>query len=530
MDFLENDFTQLFSIQEIQQDSPLLFSGSSGGDSLLGSENPDTLVGFSGNDTIHALSEDDWLIGDEGDDWLSGNLGRDTLNGGTGKDILYGGKDSDLLLGNEAADWLAGNRESDTLYGGEDDDLIYGGRDNDLLFGNPGDDTLFGDKGSDTLNGGGGVDLFVLNLSVDSAGAVETDFITDFQPGEDLIDFADNSIASTLVSENTDDGDVVIQIEATGETVAVIEDVDTDVFDSSSFVDGIDLLFRGLRNLSTDDTATPAYPGYLFQYQPGGNLSYDSNVELWQQRMQDLGFEIEVDGFYGFGSARIARQFQQATDLSVDGIVGPEVWKTAFEVTSADLDIDADNGTDNTPYDIAAIINSPAVDYSIGIYAEESIPIILNQVEKFGITDPAQVAYILATADHESLLGKYMEEIASGDAYEWRSDLGNNQPGDGRRFKGRGYVQITGRANYIDWSNRLNLDLVGNPDIVTNPDIAATILVEGMLEGTFTGRRLSDYINSSQIDFVNARRIINGTDRASRIAQDAERYYAVLTR
>ncbi len=528
MEFLEIDWTDLFSDQQQQQNNILLSSGSSGSDSILGSPNDDTLMGLFGDDTIHALSGDDWLNGDEGNDWLNGNLGRDTVSGGTGKDTLYGGKNSDLLLGNQAADWLSGNRESDTIYGGDGDDLIYGGKDNDLMFGNSGKDTLSGDRGSDTLSGGLGLDIFVLSASIDSVASAETDLITDFQPGEDLIDFNDDLTPSVVILEYTDSGDVAIQIEATGETLAVVQDVDTDEFDSSSFVEGTNISFRVLSNQTSDDvTLTPSYPGYLLQYELGENLSYDSNVELWQQQMQDLGFEIVVDGFYGSQSAAVARQFQQATDLNVDGIVGLETWEISFEVTAEDIDIDLNNGG-NTPYDIATIINSAAVDSSIRIYAEESIPIILEKVEELGVSDPAQVAYILATADHESLLGKYMEELASGAAYEGRTDLGNIQPGDGVRFKGRGYVQITGRINYTDWSDRLNLDLVGNFDLVTDPDIAATILVQGMLEGTFTGRKLSDYINPSQIDFINARRIVNGTDRATKIAQDAERYYEVL--
>ncbi|MBD1806295.1 S8 family serine peptidase [Microcoleus sp. FACHB-SPT15] len=165
---------------------------------------------------------------------------------------------------------------------------------------------------------------------------------------------------------------------------------------------------------------------------------------------------------------------------------------------------------------------------SIQGYARESIPVILAACEAAGVTEPAQIAYILATAQHESHLGQWMEELASGEAYEGRTDLGNTQPGDGVRYKGRGYVQITGRSNYTNWSRRLGIDLVNQPELASDPEIAAQILVEGMRDGTFTGVGLSDYISGSNIDFYNARRIVNGTDRASEIAQMAERYYNVL--
>lgn len=121
-----------------------------------------------------------------------------------------------------------------------------------------------------------------------------------------------------------------------------------------------------------------------------------------------------------------------------------------------------------------------------------------------------------------------MEELASGDAYEGRRDLGNTQPGDGRRFKGRGYVQITGRSNYAKWSQRLGIDLINNPGLASNPAIAAKILVLGMRDGSFTGVGLSNYINGSKQDFFNARRIVNGTDKASLIAQISERYLNAL--
>ena len=125
-------------------------------------------------------------------------------------------------------------------------------------------------------------------------------------------------------------------------------------------------------------------------------------------------------------------------------------------------------------------------------------------------------------------MGYWMEEIASGSAYEGRSDLGNTQPGDGVRFKGRGYVQITGRTNYQKYSSILGFDLTGNPELVENPEIAVQILIDGMQYGRFTGVGLSRYINDHKTDFYNARRIVNGTDRANAIADIAYKYLNVL--
>lgn len=160
--------------------------------------------------------------------------------------------------------------------------------------------------------------------------------------------------------------------------------------------------------------------------------------------------------------------------------------------------------------------------------ANQHFPYIIQESQKQGITNKAQLAYILATSVHESGAGAHMEEFASGRAYEGRSSLGNSQSGDGERFKGRGYVQITGRRNYTDWSRRLGVDLVNNPRAAQDPNIAAQILVGGMKEGTFTGRRLDQYINDQGTDFGNARRIVNGTDRAGSIAGIAQRLLGAM--
>lgn len=177
-------------------------------------------------------------------------------------------------------------------------------------------------------------------------------------------------------------------------------------------------------------------------------------------------------------------------------------------------------------FNVQALVN--ALPASRRQAASQHFPHILAEVNRQGVRDRAQVAYILATAVHESGAGAHMEEFASGRAYEGRRSLGNTQPGDGTRFKGRGYVQITGRRNYADWSQRLGMDLVGNPNLAKDPRIASRILVEGMMRGTFTGRGLGDYVGNGRADFHNARRVVNGTDRAGTIADMAQRLMAAM--
>jgi hypothetical protein len=114
------------------------------------------------------------------------------------------------------------------------------------------------------------------------------------------------------------------------------------------------------------------------------------------------------------------------------------------------------------------------------------------------------------------------------DRYEGRRDLGNTVAGDGYKFRGRGYVQLTGRRNYTLAGGKLGVDLVASPDRALEPTLAAAIMFLGMSEGWFTGKELGDYINAAGADYLNARRIINGTDRALLIAGYAEAFHKAL--
>jgi len=142
----------------------------------------------------------------------------------------------------------------------------------------------------------------------------------------------------------------------------------------------------------------------------------------------------------------------------------------------------------------------------------------------------AQIAYILATAEHESDSFNTLEEYARGNQYEGRNDLGNTQAGDGPRFKGRGYVQLTGRRNYMRYTEITGIELVKLPIILMNwPALSVFVIVDGMMRGVYTERRLGEFVNSSQADFFNARQVVNDHDCAQKIADHANDWIKQLT-
>lgn len=155
--------------------------------------------------------------------------------------------------------------------------------------------------------------------------------------------------------------------------------------------------------------------------------------------------------------------------------------------------------------------------------------------------DDRWLAYALGTVHHET--GRSMTPIdeAGGPRYFFEMydpqgsrpqvarRLGNTTAGDGVRYHGRGLVQLTGRGNYQIWEGKLVRPLVENPDLALDPNIASTILFVGMGEGSFTGRKFSDFFSGSNADWRNARRIINGVDKADLVASYALKYYSAIS-
>jgi putative chitinase len=146
-------------------------------------------------------------------------------------------------------------------------------------------------------------------------------------------------------------------------------------------------------------------------------------------------------------------------------------------------------------------------------------PYLLSAMAEFSVTSKLRAAAFLAQGAHESGELRYMEEIASGAAYEGRADLGNTEPGDGVRYKGRGMFQLTGRANYRRCGAALGLDLEGDPAQAATPQVGFRIA--GWYWTTHGCNELAD--GGTEAAFIVITRRINGglTGLASR-----EAYYA----
>lgn len=200
---------------------------------------------------------------------------------------------------------------------------------------------------------------------------------------------------------------------------------------------------------------------------------------------------------------------------------------------------------------------------------QEGIEAIVSEWEERTLTDLRWLAYILATAFHET--GKKMQPVeenlnysASGLANNWparfavnpkakpripnslalslarnpqaianccyANRMGNGTPasGDGWRYRGRGLPQTTGKVNYM-WAKELTgIDVVSHPELMCQLPISVETMFEGMIHGKYTGKKLAHYFNPTKEDWAGARAIINGRDKADMIGSQARAFYLAL--
>jgi hypothetical protein len=158
------------------------------------------------------------------------------------------------------------------------------------------------------------------------------------------------------------------------------------------------------------------------------------------------------------------------------------------------------------------------------------------------ISDIRTLAYTLATIKYETH-NTFEPQTAPGNPEFWERVqgpstgpgrfFGHTQPGDATRYRGRGYLPLTGKRNYAAMSRTLGLlgtpdDLEANPDGMLTPEIAFRATIVMLTDGTMTGRKLSDYITGQRADYRNARRVVNGIDHADAIAGLAAQFERIL--
>ncbi|KQV63822.1 glycoside hydrolase family 19 protein [Rhizobium sp. Root1220] len=182
---------------------------------------------------------------------------------------------------------------------------------------------------------------------------------------------------------------------------------------------------------------------------------------------------------------------------------------------------------------------------------------VLNQPQVEGMTaildfwearlpeaDQRWLAYIMATAYHETAYTMQpvretlaltdggaidvLEKAFAGGKLSWVKTPYWRPDEDGKSWLGRGLVQLTHKRNYEAMSKLTGVDLVAEPDRAMEMDTAVSILIEGMVDGSFTNHKLADHLNETTDDWVNARRIVNGTDRAEKLAGYGKTFLAAI--
>jgi len=205
------------------------------------------------------------------------------------------------------------------------------------------------------------------------------------------------------------------------------------------------------------------------------------DVKRLQQAVKDHGFDPgAIDGSFGAGTEAAVIAFQKSTGMLADGVAGPRTLAALGLVESAQL-------PDALPFVTLQVVSGMFPMTPIG-NIKRNLPVVLTALDAQGLRDRSMALMALATirAETESFL-----PIAEGasrfnsspnghpfDLYDNREDLGNTGPPDGDAYKGRGFVQLTGRANYKHYGPRLKTpqDLETQPALASDPAIAAELL------------------------------------------------------
>ncbi|MDX6512360.1 MAG: hypothetical protein QOE36_1864 [Gaiellaceae bacterium] len=241
------------------------------------------------------------------------------------------------------------------------------------------------------------------------------------------------------------------------------------------------------------------------------------DVKSVQQQLKAAGYDIDPDGEFGPATAAAVKKFQGAHGLEVDGAVGPATraaLASGAHPTPQPPQPSGHGAFALSPAQISAICGAPAAN------VQQHWPGLQKALAEHGLSDRASTIAAIATIGTEVSsflpINEYGGNAYFTKMYEGRKDLGNTHPGDGARYHGRGYIQLTGRANYHGYGSKLGIPLEDNPDLALKPEVAAQILAQYMKDRGIGGL-------AAKGDWKGVRKAVNGGlngwDRFSSLVQ-----------
>lgn len=255
------------------------------------------------------------------------------------------------------------------------------------------------------------------------------------------------------------------------------------------------------------------------------------DVTALQRKLKELGFDPNgVDGNFGPGTKAALIAFQKSKGLTADGMAGPQTM-SALQLGAATASGSSTGATTSSGDSVGAGAATGAAPVA-GVTAEtvskmfpgvpitnikENLPFVLQALADAGLADKPMVLMALATIRAETgnftPLSEFKSKFNTAPGgppfglYDNRHDLGNQGPPDGDSFKGRGYIQLTGRSNYKVHGAAIGLgnQLIDNPKLANQPDIAAKLLAS-FIKSKEQGIR--NALNAG--DLKKARKLVNG--------------------
>lgn len=232
---------------------------------------------------------------------------------------------------------------------------------------------------------------------------------------------------------------------------------------------------------------------------------------------------LSIDGSFGPKTQTAVEQFQKQSDLVADGVVGSKTWAKLLPVLKE---------KDQRPINPKIFFDN--IRPLFGKFTQTQVDCLNILVPCLAGQTTNNTAYLLATAYHETASTMQpIEEYGKGRGRRYGQHIkqsGKAYSSSLPIYYGRGYVQLTWYENYERAGKALNLDLLNHPELALHTDVAYNIMERGMTEGWFTGKKLNNYISLNTADYTGARKIINGTDRAIKIAGHADVFETALRR